>query len=196
MARRDIFEIPARPRPARSIPCLEETMHVHVLQHVAFEGIGSMAGWLAALGTIGSVIAGVIKFLQKINQIKWDKQGMTDSWLIPIEYACKTETGETIELVFHIIAINCNCGTDFVGAQTQINLASDDSLKLQAMRDEVYDLKKAFFSQREQKKVIIRLSFDGNLAFPKIQTSLDYKQKNLTADILRQGCQKIMDHFS
>jgi K+-transporting ATPase A subunit len=31
--------------------------------------VGALAGWLAALGTIGSVIAGVIKFLQKINQI-------------------------------------------------------------------------------------------------------------------------------
>lgn len=91
-----------------------------------------------------------------------------NAWLIPAEV--RLDSGH---VNFHVVTINCQNGTDLRDAAVYIHILPEHSIKLiqESTAVDAYfnDLK----GKGTEKRVVVRVSFVGSLAFPKIQTPFD-----------------------
>ncbi len=124
--------------------------------------------------------------------MRWEeKYQITDGWLTPIEYVFISPQGQEISVIFHLLSINCHSGEDFSEAQLQINLASDDDLKLKTDDHDYLALRNTIMTGKNQKVAILRPSFNGSLAFPLIHSCADLGSAGITNEIVANGIKKI-----
>lgn len=111
--------------------------------------------------------------------------GIEDVWLTPVEVRDKDGFSN-----FHVISIGCKSGKDFSDATVTINLTPEVNLKLgRATESSVQELHQALHEGGDEKKrVIVRPSITGSLAFPLITTPLDVPPQ----DIFRSRLKKVL----
>lgn len=101
--------------------------------------------------------------------------GINDAWLTPIEVRDNDGFSN-----FHVISIGCDSGKNLTDASLHINLTPEDNLKLGKTTDpSVKGLHTMLRGVDEGKRVIIRPSITGSLAYPLITTPLDVPNQEI-----------------
>lgn len=112
-----------------------------------------------------------------------------DAWLHPIEVRLKDEERH---INFHIIALNCERGENISNADVALNLADEMNLKLSNDQDpRTKTFTDALKDLSSKKRIIIRPSLVGSLAFPRISHVADLPSSDQLIRATEIVCQQL-----
>ncbi len=106
--------------------------------------------------------------------------GHNDAWLTPAEVRDSDGFSN-----FHIIALNCDRGTQLRDAKVIVNLTPERLLKVGSTDDSVFDLYNFFDNQDQSSRILVRPSVTGSLAYPLISTPVDIPSIEVFTNRLR-----------